>query len=50
MTPPKIFTQQNTEQQPTQRCLTSCEYDKMKREKRPQVNQGNTLNSDIGNL
>ena len=33
MTPPKVFTQQNTEQQPIQRCLTSCECPKMKRRK-----------------
>ena len=31
MKPPNIFTQQNTEQQPIQRCLTSSECPKMKR-------------------
>ena len=33
MIPPKVFTQQNTEKQPIQRCLTSCECPRIKRKK-----------------
>ena len=50
MTLPKVFIQQNTEQQPTQGAWPHVNATRWTEEKGPQVNQGNTLNSDVGNL
>ena len=46
-TPPKVFTQQNTEQQPA---WPHVNVTRWREGKGPQVIQGNTLNSDPGNL